>query len=73
MLAFEKRRWNHTGSKLQAMKDEFGWSPQQYLIRLNALIDNPDALVAEPATVNRLRRLRDTRRAQRTRSVSPIN
>jgi hypothetical protein len=37
-----------------------------FAARLNRLLDNPEAAVAEPALVNRLRRLRDQRlRARR--------
>jgi hypothetical protein len=65
ILQMERRRWNHEGAKLTAVHDELGLTPQGYYLRLNRLLDNPDALVAEPQLVNRLRRLRDARRRAR--------
>jgi hypothetical protein len=37
----------------------------RYYQLLNALIDRPEALAADPVTVGRLRRLRDLRAARR--------
>jgi uncharacterized protein DUF3263 len=42
-------------------------SPTRYYQVLNALIDKPEALAAEPLLIKRLRRLRASR--QRTRSA----
>ena len=66
MLAFERRRWLFAGAKEQAILDEFGWSTTAYYLRLNALLDRPEALVADPMLVKRLRRLRDSRRRLRS-------
>lgn len=65
ILAFEHRRWRYVGAKEQAMLDELGLSATRYAQLLNALIDRPEACLADPVLVKRLRRLRDTRRAAR--------
>lgn len=65
MLAFERRRWLHAGAREEAIKVEFGLSVHRYEQMKNALIDRPVALVHDPQLVNRLRRLRQTRRARR--------
>jgi hypothetical protein len=67
ILAFERQWWKYAGAKEQAVRDLFGMSATRYYQVLNALIDRPDALVADPMLVKRLRRLRATR--QRTRSA----
>lgn len=61
ILAFERRWWRHAGAKEQAIRDAFDVSSTRYYQLLNALLDNPAALVAEPVLVARLRRLRATR------------
>lgn len=66
VLAFEHRRWVHPGAKEQAILDEFGLSGPRYYQLLNALIDRSEAFVHDPMLVKRLRRLRGSRRAQRT-------
>jgi len=65
MLDFERRRWRAGGQKDKAIRDCFDISPTRYFQILNAVIDDPRALVADPVTVNRLRRLRESRRAAR--------
>ena len=67
ILAFERQWWKYAGAKEQAVKDLFDLSATRYYQVLNALIDRPAALVADPMLVKRLRRLRTTR--QRTRSA----
>ena len=74
VLAFERQWWRYAGAKEQAILDLFGWSPTRYFQVLNALIDTPAALVADPMLVKRLRRLRSARqreRAQRRLDVDP--
>lgn len=70
MLACEREWWTRPGSKEQAIRDVFDWTPTAYYARLNRLIDQPEALAHDPVTVGRLRRLRDDRgrRRQRLRS-----
>ena len=67
ILAFERQWWKYAGAKETAVRDLFDMSATRYYQVLNALIDRPDALVADPMLVKRLRRLRSTR--QRTRSA----
>ena len=67
ILAFERQWWKYAGAKEAAIKDLFDMSATRYYQVLNALIDRPDALIADPMLVKRLRRLRSTR--QRTRSA----
>lgn len=67
VLEFERQWWKYAGAKEQAIRELFGMSATRYYQLLNALIDRPAALVADPMLVKRLRRLRATR--QRVRSA----
>ena len=66
MLAFERQWWRHAGAKETAIRDRFGLSPTRYYQALNALVDQPGALAADPVLVRRLRRLRAARQRQRS-------
>jgi hypothetical protein len=67
ILAFERQWWKYAGAKEQAIRDLFDMSATRYYQLLNALLDRPEALAADPMLVKRLRRLRATR--QRARSA----
>ncbi|WP_373321718.1 DUF3263 domain-containing protein [Micromonospora okii] len=67
ILAFEQQWWRHAGAKEQAIRDTFGLSATRYYRLLNALLDNPAALAAEPVLIGRLRRLRSSRARNRRR------
>jgi len=67
VLEFERQWWKYAGAKEQAIRDLFDMSATRYYQLLNALIDRPEALVADPMLVKRLRRLRTSR--QRLRSA----
>ncbi|SDS38666.1 Protein of unknown function [Microlunatus soli] len=67
ILSFERQWWKFAGAKEQAIRDKFEMSATRYYQLLNALIDRPEALAADPLLVKRLRRLRATR--QRNRSA----
>jgi hypothetical protein len=67
ILAFERQWWKYAGAKESAIKSMFDMSATRYYQVLNALIDRPEALMADPMLVKRLRRLRASR--QRTRSA----
>ena len=67
ILAFERQWWKYAGAKEQAIRDLFDMSATRYYQVLNALIDRPEALAADPMLVKRLRRLRASR--QRARSA----
>lgn len=66
MLSFERQWWRSAGAKETAIRNCFELSPTRYYQALNALVDRPDALAADPLLIRRLRRLRAARR--RTRS-----
>ena len=66
VLAFERQWWKYAGAKEQAIKDLFDMSSTRYYQVLNALIDSPAALEADPMLVKRLRRLRASRQRQRS-------
>jgi hypothetical protein len=67
ILAFERQWWKYAGAKEQAVRAQFDLSPTRYYQVLNSLLDRPEAMVADPMLVKRLRRLRATR--QRSRSA----
>ena len=69
MLAFERQWWRAAGAKETAIRERFGVTPTRYYQVLNALVDRPDALAAEPLLVRRLRRLRSARRRGRSPQV----
>ncbi|MER5943771.1 MULTISPECIES: DUF3263 domain-containing protein [unclassified Streptomyces] len=65
ILALERRGFAGPGAKERAIREELGLAPVRYYQLLNALLDDPRALAHDPVTVNRLRRIRQTRRAER--------
>jgi hypothetical protein len=67
ILAFERHWWKYAGAKEQAVRELFDMSATRYYQVLNALLDKPEALAADPMLVKRLRRLRAAR--QRARSA----
>jgi len=68
MLDFERTWWRYAGVKESSIKELFNLTPPAYYQLLNNLIDRSEALLAEPILVKRLRRLRDSRTAQRSSS-----
>ena len=66
ILSFERQWWKYAGAKEQAIRDLFDMSATRYYQVLNALIDTPAALAADPMLVKRLRRLRASRQRQRS-------
>ena len=68
MLDFERTWWRYAGVKESSIKELFNLTPPAYYQLLNNLIDRSEALIAEPILVKRLRRLRDSRTAQRSSS-----
>jgi hypothetical protein len=74
ILAFERQWWKYAGAKEQAIRELFDMSATRYYQVLNALVDRPEAVAADPMLVKRLRRLRQTRqraRAARRHGVEP--
>ena len=66
ILEFERHWWKYAGAKEQAVRENFDMSSTRYYQVLNALIDRPEALEADPLLVRRLRRLRASRQRQRS-------
>jgi hypothetical protein len=66
ILEFERQWWKYAGAKEQAVREKFDMSATRYYQVLNALIDKPEALAADPLLVRRLRRLRAARQRQRS-------
>ncbi|MFC5669701.1 DUF3263 domain-containing protein [Streptomyces incanus] len=65
VIALERRGFLGPGAKERAIREELGLSPVRYYQLLNALLDDPRALAHDPVTVNRLRRVRESRRTER--------
>ncbi|MDT9697115.1 DUF3263 domain-containing protein [Streptomyces sp. P17] len=65
ILALERRGFPGPGAKERAIREELGLAPVRYYQLLNALLDDERALAHDPVTVNRLRRVRDSRRRER--------
>lgn len=65
ILAFERQWWKYAGAKEEAIKELFSLSATRYYQVLNALVDRPEALAADPMLVKRLRRLRASRQKAR--------
>src|SRR3954470_19783264 len=66
ILAFERQWWKYAGAKEQAIRELFDMSATRYYQVLNALLDRPEALAADPMLVKRMRRLRSARQRQRS-------
>lgn len=66
ILEFERQWWKYAGAKEHAVREKFAMSSTRYYQVLNALIDRPEALAADPLLVRRLRRLRAARQRQRS-------
>ena len=69
ILAFERQWWRFAGAKEEAIRERFGMSATRYYQVLNALVDRPEALAADPLLVRRLRRMRGARQRQRSGRV----
>lgn len=65
LLRLWGQSWTYTGRRDQAVTEETGLTPTRAAQRVNALLDDRDALEAHPAIVNRLRRIRDQQRRSR--------
>jgi Protein of unknown function (DUF3263) len=65
ILDFERQSPRATVPKQLAIRRRFGVSPARYYQSLFRLIDRPEALQYDPMLVQRLRRLREARRATR--------
>lgn len=59
VLSIEKKRWRYQGSKEQAILKQLGFNATRYYQILNALIDDPRALKADPHLIKSLQAKRD--------------
>ena len=66
ILDFERGWWRTSGAKEDTILEQFGLSATRYYQQLNALIDKPAALEADPVLVRRLLRMRQTRQEARS-------
>ncbi len=58
VLAFESSWWQYPGPKDRAIREYLGISATRYYQVLRRLVDDDDALAADPLTIRRLRRTR---------------
>jgi len=65
ILEFEGERQRAGVASRLGVRERFGISLARYYQLLNRLIDRPEALQYDPMLVQRLRRLRETRRRTR--------
>ena len=65
ILEFERQWWSHAGAKEEAIRAEFALSAARYYQLLNAVIDLPGAVRADPMLIKRLQRARDERSQMR--------
>lgn len=70
ILELERFWWRYPGAKEQAIGDRFDMSATRFYMELNTLIDTEAALAYDPLLVKRLRRMRDARKAARTRALA---
>lgn len=61
ILGLEKRWYRTQAAKEGDIAEKLSLSAVRYYQLLNTLLDDPDALAAEPVLVKRLRRIRDSR------------
>ena len=53
--------WRTAGAKENQIRERFGITSTRYYQLLNRALDDPDAVAYAPATVGRLRRIREGR------------
>jgi len=66
LLAFERRWWRYGATRGAAARQRFDLRSGEYGALVADLIDRPAALAHDPVLVRRLRRLRDSRRLERS-------
>ncbi|MGI6877823.1 DUF3263 domain-containing protein [Microbacterium sp. gxy059] len=70
ILALEAEWPRYSGAKEEEIRSRLGLPPARYYQLLGRLVDDPDALAAEPLLIGRLRRLRERRSAHRSRLLA---
>ena len=71
ILDLEKQVWRDRGAKEQAIADRLGITVTRYYQLLKRVLDSQEAMLFDPVTVHRLRRLRDRPRHAATRYLTP--
>lgn len=66
ILEFERLRFLTSGSKHNEIHDRFAMTPVRYYIRLNWILNQPEAAAYDAVLVRQLRDLREKRRQVRT-------
>lgn len=62
ILTIEQNVWIYAGLKEQEIREVFDVTAVRYYQHLNVLLDTELALIIDPITTLRLRRIRETRR-----------
>jgi hypothetical protein len=65
ILDFEKQWWQTASAKEDAIREQLGLTPVRYYTRLADLLNSEAALAHDPVTVNRLRRIAQSRQEAR--------
>lgn len=65
ILAFERQWWKRAGAKEKAIRELFDMPASRYYQQLNALVNRPAALRADPMLIKRLRKVRASRQRVR--------
>lgn len=68
ILDFASKRYNYRGKQEQDIHEQFGLSGTSFWMKVNRIIDDPNAMKHDAQTVNRYRRIREAgrdRKAQR--------
>lgn len=65
ILRVEREWWRIAPTRDQAISELTALSPQRYYLVLSSLLDKPHFWRADPVLVDRLRRLRDKKLAER--------
>jgi hypothetical protein len=69
-LDLESLVWRYAGAKEDAIRSRLGVSPVRHHQRIARLIDDPAAVAYAPATIRRLRAVRDGGRPRSARRPS---
>ncbi len=69
ILQLEHRHYRYAGRKAAAIKDELGLGVTAYYQALNAMLDDPEALLVAPMVIRRLQRIRAQRMAAKRASA----
>lgn len=72
ILDIERGWWRVAPTREQAIQRELGMTASKYYFLLSRMLDSPRVWAADPALVERLRRLRDARLAERGLDNPPI-